>query len=202
VLYCTHVLDGLDGWATHLLRLRPGGLPAELLPVEGGPAADAPGALLARLLPLLREDAEVGPAPLPEPRAASGAAEELPTGWGDRGTAHAGAFGKHSWNAERGPEDVWSYGSVAPEPPQMPAMGGGQPAGLAAAGPGNPLAAAPSPWAPAAPGGQGFGAFGGLGGAQAARSDPCPFGFGARTNAMPLSELVARGVVQPEAAPR
>merc|ERR1712039_576498 len=25
VLYCTHIFDGLDGWATHILRLRPGG---------------------------------------------------------------------------------------------------------------------------------------------------------------------------------
>merc|ERR1719159_296731 len=52
VVYCTHIVDGLDGWASHLLRLRPG-RDGVLLP-----AATSPGeALVAVVHRLLLEDA-------------------------------------------------------------------------------------------------------------------------------------------------
>merc|ERR1719361_1736259 len=51
VVYCTHIIDGLDGWATHLMRMRPAtleGPTCALLPVGealggDGTAAGATG---------------------------------------------------------------------------------------------------------------------------------------------------------------
>ena len=56
IVYATHIFDGLEGWATHLMYMEPGGLR------RGGPVADfpelgAPGAKLLRVMEAwLREE--------------------------------------------------------------------------------------------------------------------------------------------------
>uniref|UniRef100_A0A7S4T3F1 ABC transporter domain-containing protein n=1 Tax=Alexandrium monilatum TaxID=311494 RepID=A0A7S4T3F1_9DINO len=225
VLYCTHILDGLEGWASSLLWVRPGGLTARLVSLESPPPAQAEGlpeglpggsstALLRRVLSMLREDEGVEPAPLPEVPAPAAGGEDaaLPSGWRDREATHAGAYGSYAWNADRGPQDAWSFGSVAPEPPKLhagasasgPLPGAGGGGGAFGAG---PLTAAPSTAFPGALGGHGAWTaapgFGGpaapapLGAAPAPRAGD-PFGFGSRGNSVPLQELIARGVVPPQ----
>jgi len=212
VLYCTHVLDGLEGWASHLLRLRPGGLSGELTELREGSGPMEAGSvpLFEQVLNMLEQDSQVPVALMPVMPPSSGAGggsadaqkqqEELPFGWGDRGARHAGAFGNYAWNAETGPAETWSFASVAPEPPKMPGAAGAQ----AAAGGGMGVS---STGGTGGPGGGfsngGIGAFGVAGGggnlpAAATAASACPFGPGTRSNTAPLHELVARGVIMPQ----
>jgi len=127
VMFCTHILDGLDGWASHMLRMRPAGHSGELLDIEDASVFN--GTLSESVLRLLIEDATLKPVPVespavaPETTAASAEAE-LPFGWSSRQTSQAGAFGNYGWNADKGAEDTWSFGSVAPNPGVMPTAGG------------------------------------------------------------------------------
>lgn len=134
VVYCTHILDGLDGWATHFARARPGGHGVDC--TELGPQSAAPLAEL--VIPMLQEDSQLPraqetPPPLPKAAKFSGDAA-LPTGWDRRSTTQASAFGDHSWNAEKGPEENWSFASVAPKPGFLPGVASG-PVGAEGAGP-------------------------------------------------------------------
>lgn len=204
VVYCTHILDGLDGWASHLLRMRPGGLPGELViledrtvdsemhvPSEASEAGKQHAPLFERVLCMLEEDAKVEPSPLPSVKVSGSNHAELPSGWNNRGTTHAGAFGSYAWNAEKGSTETWSFGSVAPEPSNqlqsgrgVSAFGGSvqQTIPLGAVGPG--MLGKPG-CVPSVP-------------TVARAADPCPFGFGARGNTTPLQELVCRGVLPPQ----
>lgn len=202
VLYCTHILDGLQGWADSLLWVRPGGLTAEL--VELGSSTSPPvsassvsASLFQRVLSMLREDEAVPPAPVPEVRTAGDTDASLPSGWRDRGTTHAGAYGSYAWNTERGPEETWSFGSVAPETSNEFMQGGQGAHGAPAAGAAFPQQQAPNP---------GFGgpsmagrpeAFQGVPG-RPGGGDPFGFGFFPRGNTMPVQDLVARGVLPPQ----
>ncbi|CAK0890817.1 unnamed protein product [Prorocentrum cordatum] len=178
VVYCTHVLDGLSGWATHLLRARPKGRALECTLL-----GDGAGRLEDLVVPKLLEDAELEPeAGVVLPPAPKGGGAELPLGWEQRGATMASAYGDYAWNAERGPEDTWSFASVSPNPGALPKQPGPGPA-AAAAGPlgcGPGPAALPSGWDSrrnaqagsfggyswgAAPGGGPAAAFGGHGGA-------------------------------------
>lgn len=213
VLYCTHILDGLEGWANSLLRVRPGGLTAELVALESSSMsspASAPSEgsaeLFQRVLSMLREDEAVDPAPVSqaEARRAEGTDAALPSGWGDRGTTHAGAFGSYAWNTDSGPEETWSFASVAPKPSNDFLQGAQGAAGLRQAPQAAPAAAPALPWQQAAhPGLGGPSAAGqpeaapGIPG-RPASGDPWGFGSGARGNSMPLHELIARGVVPPQ----
>merc|ERR1740121_2958853 len=134
VVYCTHVLDGLSGWATHLLRARPRGRALECTPLGGG-AAGA-GHLEDIVVPRLLEGAELEPeAGVALPPAPKAGGAELPSGWEQRAATMASAYGDHAWNAERGPEDTWSFASVSPNPGALPRQPGAGPAAAAAAGP-------------------------------------------------------------------
>lgn len=174
VVYCTHIMDGLDGWATHVLRLRANGLDGELL---------SPGErMLPLVLKMLEEDAALPELPrAKQPRSSKEEEARLPSGWMARGATQAGAYGSYSWNADGGSEDTWTFGSVAPAP------GAPQPArtGL------QMMAEAGVPLGAMAPGA--------LPGARPASDNP--FGAGPRGNAMGYEQLVAQGVVQPERGP-
>ena len=91
-LYATHVFQGLDGWATDVLRVRRGGCV-----VEDAPAADVAGALLRGL----RNDAdcEIPPPPPPvEPPSNKTPSTNLPAGWASRrANTLEGGFGAHGW---------------------------------------------------------------------------------------------------------
>merc|ERR1712176_224115 len=55
VVYCTHILDGMDGWASHLLRIRKGDNPGTLCNIEDV-LQDSTG-LLDAVRKMLQEDA-------------------------------------------------------------------------------------------------------------------------------------------------
>ncbi|CAJ1357968.1 unnamed protein product [Effrenium voratum] len=225
VVYCTHIMDGLQGWATHLLHL-----PGHLVSLEGG-------ALSRTVLGLLRA-ARSQPAMIPWPRPLESlpalscdekGGAELPAGWHQRHAAQSGAFGNYAWQVETRPEEdcyvgieikrqrvsraglmhaeEWSFKSVAPEPSNKP-----------------PVAAAPDPlpFASAAPMGMpmggvstaaaaAMGSGSNLVGAGYPESAPEPapraapqagpaddFFGGPRMNQMSAEQLVALGVIPPE----
>ena len=90
-LYATHVFQGLDGWATDVLRVRRGGCV-----VEDAPAADVAGALLGGL----RNDAdcEIPPPPPPVEPPSTKPSANLPAGWASRrANTLEGGFGAHGW---------------------------------------------------------------------------------------------------------
>jgi len=201
VVYCTHILDGLDQWATHLLHLRPGGHPGELLP-----QADMPGtvSIFQAVLDLLLQDAKLEPKPIRAALRVAGNGAELPSGWQNRQATHAGAYGSYSWNADTGSEDTWSFASVAPKPPSMPqAMTGGPdappgqvPGGFVRLDQGVGLGGYGAACPPLVP--SPCGAAGVAAGARGPAAVENPFGAGPRGNTLPLEALVARGSVQPE----
>ncbi|CAE8635802.1 unnamed protein product [Polarella glacialis] len=145
VIYCTHIMDGLEGWATHLLRMRPYGLPGQLSVVDqalpsgsqsensssDSSYADSP--LFQHVREMLLEDKQAvddllvlqrgkvrgggGSAKVAVSRAGEA---ELPHGWESRAAAHGGAFGNYAWKPENDSEDTWAFSSVAPPPPNMP----------------------------------------------------------------------------------
>lgn len=134
IVYCTHILDGLDGWASHILRLRPGGHDGELLSIEDVESAmdttessscASSGMLFSKVFGLLTEDSKLEPtvpnASLALAAASSARAEAagLPAGWNKRGVSDAGGYGDHSWGADRGAEESWSFKSVAPKPADL-----------------------------------------------------------------------------------
>ena len=89
-LYATHVFQGLDGWATDVLRVRRGSCV-----VEEAPSQDVAGVLLNGL----RNDADLPPPPPPPveppPPAPS---TNLPAGWASRrANTLEGGFGAHGW---------------------------------------------------------------------------------------------------------
>lgn len=192
IVYCTHIFDGLGGWPTHVLRLRPGGHDGELIPfVEAGASA---ATLVPSICKMLEDDSQLSPvAADPASAAATSGEAALPEGWGSRGNTQAGAFGDYAWNAEKGPEDAWSFGSVAPKPQNV--IPGQTSSGSGAPGPQFPGASSPFP-APlptlggAAPQPQGYPV-------ASSTNSPmeCPFGAG-RSNQTPLEELMRRGAVQ------
>mmetsp|Transcript_78988 Transcript_78988/g.229392 ORF Transcript_78988/g.229392 Transcript_78988/m.229392 type:complete len:652 (+) Transcript_78988:57-2012(+) len=176
VLYCTHIMDGLDGWATHVLRVRMGGVDSQLVPVDGE-------RMLLKVLRMLEEDAALPEPPRPkEPRSRREDEANLPSGWLKRGATQAGAYGSYSWNADKGSEDTWTFASVAPAPgaPQ-PARSGLE---MMAAGGGQPGVGAP-------------GIFG-QPDAGARRFDDNPFGSAPRGNTMGYDQLVAQGIIRPD----
>eukprot|EP00930_Biecheleria_cincta_P089383 TRINITY_DN7867_c0_g1_i2.p1 TRINITY_DN7867_c0_g1~~TRINITY_DN7867_c0_g1_i2.p1 ORF type:complete len:522 (+),score=70.08 TRINITY_DN7867_c0_g1_i2:698-2263(+) len=126
VVYCTHIMDGLDGWATHLLHMRPRGFSGHLVPtddftVEG--ECGGAGALSCAVVNLLRKDldAKREAASMPKPSCKKIENEmELPIGWEYRSVARSGAYGNYAWQEEDKPEEDWSFKSVAPNPPAMP----------------------------------------------------------------------------------
>ncbi|CAE7294049.1 ABCI20 [Symbiodinium natans] len=74
IIYCTHIMDGLEGWATHYLHLRPLGLPGLGMTSEGlvgnsGARSDA--ALSQQILHLLRADEGAQARAREEPKSAS-----------------------------------------------------------------------------------------------------------------------------------
>eukprot|EP00929_Paragymnodinium_shiwhaense_P036258 TRINITY_DN19451_c0_g4_i1.p1 TRINITY_DN19451_c0_g4~~TRINITY_DN19451_c0_g4_i1.p1 ORF type:complete len:803 (+),score=190.18 TRINITY_DN19451_c0_g4_i1:63-2411(+) len=129
IIYCTHIFDGLDGWATHLLRLRPCAEPGILLPVAEN-ADCKPGSLLEQVAAFLAEDTKISDArpvrqrPAPRPQEGD---SELPLGWDKRGSSASGAYGNYSWNAETGSAENWTYGSAglaSPDSDQVKAQSG------------------------------------------------------------------------------
>jgi ABC-type multidrug transport system ATPase subunit len=88
-LYATHVFQGLDGWATDVLRVRRGSCV-----VEDASSVDVAGALLRGL----RNDADLPPPPPPvEPPPKQGSTN-LPAGWASRrANTLEGGFGAHGW---------------------------------------------------------------------------------------------------------
>lgn len=134
IVYCTHIMDGLDGWATHLLHMRPAGFSGHLVAtdefaVQG--RRDGASALSSAVISMLREDLdakrEVDSRPKSKPRKTENEIE-LPTGWAHRSVGRSGAFGNYAWQEEDKPEEDWSFKSVAPTPPAMPSA---QPSGSA-----------------------------------------------------------------------
>lgn len=149
VVYCTHILDGLDGWSTHVLRLRSGARPCEVLAVADV-SADWKlfGAVHQMLVQDAAEDARAAPPAPVIPQDApvdDGAEAELPFGWKSRQAAAPGGYGNFAWKDEGGSEETWSYSSVAPSPDAP---------GRSGAGVARPFSGAPSnaPAPPAAPG--------------------------------------------------
>jgi len=180
VVYCTHILDGLDGWASHILRLRPGGHNGELLSVDDldSTMGDSSSLLEQHIFTMLKQDSQLEPIACESSAApASNAGQtELPTGWTKRGATQAGAYGDYAWNADIGSEDTWSFKSIAEKPqlslgPQGPTMSvpGQQPPG------GFPGQQAPGAFG--VPGQQAPGAFG-MPGMQLPGADPAPFAGG------------------------
>eukprot|EP00933_Yihiella_yeosuensis_P081516 TRINITY_DN9512_c1_g2_i1.p1 TRINITY_DN9512_c1_g2~~TRINITY_DN9512_c1_g2_i1.p1 ORF type:complete len:740 (-),score=148.47 TRINITY_DN9512_c1_g2_i1:152-2107(-) len=166
VIYCTHIMDGLGGWASHLLRLRPAGCPSELLTAD-----KVPGTTDADLFSFVRARMQDDVKSLEELRRASRASEgvgrsdggeDLPLGWQDR--QRPGAYGKYAWTAENGSEDTWNFASVAPEPSNnLPTMTPAA-ASFAVAAAGGPCAATGMPGMPGMPGmGVGGMGMGGMG---------------------------------------
>ena len=88
-LYATHVFQGLDGWATDVLRVRRGSCV-----VEEASSVDVAGVLLSGL----RNDADLPPPPPPvEPPPKQGSTN-LPAGWASRrANTLEGGFGAHGW---------------------------------------------------------------------------------------------------------
>jgi len=131
VIYCTHIMDGMDGWGSHVLRLRSCGQPGELHFLEVPSGMEAP-ALRGNLLEVVRawlaEDALLEPMSEADPQTAvvDGGRAELPSGWLDRGVSNAGAYGNYAWKKEDGPADTVSYASIAPAPSnKIPMTAGG-----------------------------------------------------------------------------
>ena len=89
-MYATHVFQGLDGWATDVLRVRRGSCV-----VEDAPSIDVAGALLHGL----RNDADLPPPPPPEePPSKTTPSTSLPAGWASRrANTLEGGFGAHGW---------------------------------------------------------------------------------------------------------
>lgn len=126
VLYCTHILDGLDGWASHHVHLYKGkvslerrmtGAPDEPMPVEMEESKNvhAVGSRLYQLVQtILRKDAatdaDADASSRNEGDGLSGGivgsgvgvqgqpAEPLPYGWYHRQTTLAGAYGSNKWD--------------------------------------------------------------------------------------------------------
>ncbi|CAE7405124.1 ABCI20, partial [Symbiodinium sp. CCMP2456] len=125
IIYCTHIMDGLEGWATHYLHLRPAGLPGVGMTAEGLVGSSSIGSdaeLSQQVLRLLRSDQDLAaPIPAAEPPSKLLQEEPLPPGWQHRQATHSGAFGNYAWQEEMRPEDDWSFKSVAPEPSNKPA---------------------------------------------------------------------------------
>mmetsp|Transcript_66941 Transcript_66941/g.139773 ORF Transcript_66941/g.139773 Transcript_66941/m.139773 type:complete len:731 (+) Transcript_66941:251-2443(+) len=126
IVYCTHILDGLAWWATDILRLRPGGRPFELVQwtseTKGATGGEAAKKLYEIVISFLEEDAALPPVVVPDrPPASEGSGPtiELPSGWHSRAATQAGAYGSYAWNADKGSEDTWTFGSVAPPPPSL-----------------------------------------------------------------------------------
>eukprot|EP00927_Polykrikos_kofoidii_P026312 TRINITY_DN23469_c0_g1_i1.p1 TRINITY_DN23469_c0_g1~~TRINITY_DN23469_c0_g1_i1.p1 ORF type:complete len:800 (-),score=137.90 TRINITY_DN23469_c0_g1_i1:111-2510(-) len=119
VLYCTHIIDGLEPWATHVLRLRPSGHQASLSPLQ---EVVANVGLFEATLRMLEEDDAL---PSPERPAVGNAVpsrgeqeDSLPFGWRQRMATTPGAYGNYAWAVEKGSEEKWSYSSIAPAPGQ------------------------------------------------------------------------------------
>jgi len=174
VMFCTHILDGLDGWASHMLRMRPAGHSGELLDIEDASVFN--GTLADSVLRLLIEDAKLKPVPLASPavapETAASSEAELPFGWSSRQTSQAGAFGNYGWNADKGAEDTWSFASVAPNPGVMPTAGGSTSSGI----PGGTNILGPTIM-------------------PTQSSDSCPFGS---ERHQPVDALIRQGKIQPE----
>jgi len=235
IIYCTHILDGLDGWASHMLRLRPGGHDGELLSIgdvessmDTGETSSraSEGVLVDRIFAMLTEDSmlePIEPGPIVTPAPDSSASVELPSGWAKRDATSSGAYGSYAWNADRGTEDTWSFKSTAPKPAD-PFVSMSNASGFHAMGqqqfPGANIGAAPST--------QPVGGYmpqptlsaamhSSVPQAAPASSMPdphstpvtvasvsapgLPSGWGARANQLPLDELLARGIAQPENKP-
>lgn len=123
VLYCTHILDGLDGWATHILRMRPYDIGPEIFTLgelEACSRMNSTDGLFGAVVNMLSEDAKAEPPQVVTQDGSNSGQVELPFGWQKRGASHAGAYGNYAWNMDTGPEDNWAFGSVAPAPPSMP----------------------------------------------------------------------------------
>ncbi|CAL1146180.1 unnamed protein product [Cladocopium goreaui] len=183
VVYCTHILDGLQGWATHLLHLS-AGCPVQLELLRGAESWTA--AVLARL----REDRLRPPVP---PVTEDAACDEvgLPSGWQQRrSAAAAGAFGNYAWRVEATPQEEWSFKSIAPEPSNQPPAAPAMPAA-----PVMPVAAPAA--VPAVPEPMGTGHGGYAAGPVAPVESGDPF-IGRRMNQMRAEELVALGIIPPE----
>ena len=89
-LYATHVFQGLDGWATDVLRVRRGACS-----VEEASSVDVAGVLLSGL----RNDADLPPPPPAPPSPKETApTTSLPAGWASRrANTLEGGFGAHGW---------------------------------------------------------------------------------------------------------
>jgi len=153
VIYCTHIMDGLDGWASHLLHVRPWGHTGKLLAAdELLKPGSSDGALSNVVKSLLQEDSSLS-RPVKQSTLSKAAEEiELPTGWKYRQSTQSGAYGNYAWDKEQQSEENWSFKSVAP-PPQKPQGAPGAP-GMASM-PGMPAAPGMMPGTlgmPAAPG--------------------------------------------------
>jgi len=220
VIYCTHILDGLGGWASHLLRLRPGAHQGELRQLEPSEATN----LFQIVMGFLEEDAALPePVPVLAQRSAGGggSGEELPHGWHNRGSTQAGAYGAYAWNVDKGSEDTWSFASAAPPPPSMQqaiarsvqlqqqaafaggGMAGGFPGGAGNLGGGYGGGACGQPLAAATSIGDHFGnavpdrrPVAAL--PPSASAGDNPFGPGRRQNTMPYEALVSAGAIQPD----
>jgi len=94
IIYCTHIMDCLDGWANHLLRLRPCGRHCELQQLEQGCPL---GTLLTKMMGMLEEDAALpDQGPVFAPRAtATTPGPDLPFGWLNRSPTKAGTHGSY-----------------------------------------------------------------------------------------------------------
>ena len=102
VLYATHVFQGLDHWATHVLHVAQGQATTATHREYGAPVYES-------ALRRLRADDEAleraplrEPAPPPPPRAATdqpAVTKTLPVGWGQRDNSLEGAYGVHRWSA-------------------------------------------------------------------------------------------------------
>ena len=93
-LYATHVFQGLDGWATDVLRVRRGKGAVEAAPLVG---------VAAVLLAGLRSDDDAGDADLPPPPAPLAVAPtvDAPVGWASRrANTLEGGYGAHGWTTE------------------------------------------------------------------------------------------------------
>lgn len=192
-----------------MLRLRPGGHDGELIQLQGPSATNANESdrkLLDTIFEMLKQDSLAEPVAVPGiADAKSGNVAELPEGWGTRGATQAGAFGDHAWNADRGPEDTWTFASVAPKPQMQFGNAASSASSSLPFGQQAPFGGQPSAQMM---GGMGFGnssvaGFGG-GGMQQMQSgyaqasfDSCPSDWGSRHNQVPLNALMHRGIVQP-----
>eukprot|EP00971_Amphidinium_carterae_P111765 2213493-Amphidinium_carterae.1 len=116
VLYCTHILDGISGWATHILHLRP----------RAGACTLVETANIAQPVPemvraMLSEDVDVEHVDAAQLNSAHHSDapddEKLPFGWSQRQMSQAGAYGDYAWRADWRPADTWAYASVSEKPP-------------------------------------------------------------------------------------